>query len=89
MGFSNKKEKPNRSYVCRIITFISRKGSKISTKSYRGLNGLLNDILIPRVDDWRSHIAGKRDSSPDLFIYSKRGLDLSQIFHFEDRRSSA
>jgi hypothetical protein len=60
MGFFNEKEKPNRLYVRRIVNFLLRKCSMISTKSYKGLNSFSNGVLIPQVDVWQSGLADKR-----------------------------
>jgi hypothetical protein len=61
MGFFNEKEKPNCLSVRRIVNFLLRKCSTISTKSSKGLNSFSNGILIPRVDVWQSGLAAKRD----------------------------
>ncbi len=61
MGFFNEKEKPKRLFAHRIINFLLRKCSTITTKSYKGLNSFSNGVLIPRVDAWQSGLTDKRD----------------------------
>ncbi len=61
MGFFDDKEKPNRLSVRRIVIFLLRKCSTISTKSHKGLNSFSNGVLIPPVHVWQSGLADKRD----------------------------
>ncbi len=61
MGFFNEKEKPNCLSVHRMVNFLLRKCSTISTKSYKGLKSFSNGVLIPQVDVWWSSLADKRD----------------------------